>query len=50
MINDNGKWDCKWKIEYIVTTYIDQGLDMDLNILNIKCVSVWWWLYVLSSA
>ena len=25
---------------YIVTTYIDQGLDMDLNILNIKRVSV----------
>ena len=26
------------KVEY--TTQIDQGLDMDTNILNIKCVSV----------
>ena len=28
---------------------IDQGLDIDTNIVNIKSVSVWWCLYVLSN-
>ena len=29
-----------YDIDHIVTTWIDLGLEMDTNILNIKCVSV----------
>ena len=28
---------------------IDLGLDMGTNIVIIKSVSIWWWLYVLSN-
>ena len=31
------------------TTLIEAGEDMDTNILNIKCVSVWWWLCAMSN-
>ena len=37
------------KIDHIDTTQIDLGLDMDKNRVNIKIVSVWWWLYALSN-
>ena len=39
----------KMKIDHIDTTQIDLGLDMDKNRVNIKIVSVWWWLYALSN-
>ena len=36
----------KMKIDHIGKTYIDLGLDMDINILNIISVSVWWCAYM----
>ena len=33
----------KGKKKLIDTTQIDQGLNMDTNILNVKCMSVWRW-------
>ena len=39
----------KMKERYIDTTKADVGLDMGKNIVNIKLVSVWWCLYVLSN-
>ena len=32
----------KWKIDHIDTTYIDLGLYVGTNIVNIKSVLVWW--------
>ena len=29
-------------IDHIVTTYIDLGLDMDTNIIDVKSLSVWY--------
>ena len=40
--NKNGK-------EHIDTTWVDQGLDMDTNMRNIKRVSLWWCLQVLNN-
>ena len=38
----------KRKIDHIDTTLIDLGLDINTNIINIKSVSLWWCLHVLS--
>ena len=43
------KWGWKWKIDHIDMALMYLGLDMNINILNIKHDLVWWWLYVLSS-
>ena len=37
------------EINHIDTTYIDLGVDIDIHILNTKCILVWCWLYVLSN-
>ena len=37
-------------VQYDINTEIDLGLDMDTNILNIKCGTVRCGLYVLSNA
>ena len=37
------------KKNHIDTTQTDLGLDMDTNTENIRSVSVWWCLYVLSN-
>ena len=34
------KMSLKMKIDHIDTTQIDLGPDIDINVLNIKCVSV----------
>ena len=39
----------KRKIDDIDTTWTDLELDMDTNLLNIKYISVLWWLYILSN-
>ena len=36
-------------MDHIDTTKVELGQDVDTNILNIKCVSVWWWLYAISN-
>ena len=43
------KWGWKWKIDHIDMALMYLGLDMNINILNIKHDLVWWWLYVLSN-
>ena len=37
-LHDNWQWEWgwKWKIDHMDATYIDLGLDMHTNILNIK--------------
>ena len=43
MINDNENeavWGCNWRISHRNGQYMDA---------NIKSMSVWWWLYVLSN-
>ena len=39
----------KMKIDHVDMALMYLGLDMNINILNIKHDLVWWWLYVLSS-
>ena len=39
----------KMKKDHIDATSIDLGLGMDINIVNVESVSLWWCLYVLSS-
>ena len=34
------KWGWKLKVDHKDTTFIDLGLEMGTNILNMKCVSV----------
>ena len=48
-INHNENRDENEKKGHIGTTQIDLGLDIETNIVNIKSVLVWWWLYVLSN-
>ena len=53
MINNNedgdeNQIDTK-KTDHIDTTWIDLGLYMDTNVVNIKSVSVLWCFYVLSN-
>ena len=38
------------KMDHIETTYIEIDRDIDTNIPNIKCVSVWWWLWAISNS
>ena len=40
MINSNENEAKNKKADHIDMTYIDRGLDIDTNILNIKCVLV----------
>ena len=47
-INHNENED-EMKKDYIDTTQIDLGLDMDTNMVNIRSVSVWWYLHLLSN-
>ena len=48
IINGNEKR-LKTKIDDIDTTWTDLELDMDTNLLNIKYISVLWWLCILSN-
>ena len=40
MINNNKNEAEKWKLDHKYTKWVDQDLDMDTNMLNIKYISV----------
>ena len=40
------KWKWQWKTDNVHNTYIDPDVDKDANILNIKCFSERYYLYI----
>ena len=45
----DSSWRWKWKIDHVNMIYMDVAPDVGTNLVNIKIVSVWWCLYVLSN-